>query len=169
MTVHGDVIGQGIVVQTSCRCGSRTPAKICLHQFLVVCGAHGGSPLIGCCQSWRRRPAFFQSIVNMIYIHLMNLNSLDLNLLVALDALLQGSQRQPRGDADRAVAAGREPRAAAAARPARRSLLVRVGARMEFIPRALALRGPLAQALDQVRGLFVSDEFDAAAANGIFA
>jgi hypothetical protein len=35
-----------------------------------------------------RRP-FFQSIVNMIYIHLMNLNSLDLNLLVALDALLR--------------------------------------------------------------------------------
>src|SRR5947208_2888625 len=32
--------------------------------------------------------AFFQSIVNMIFIHTMNLNSLDLNLLVALDALL---------------------------------------------------------------------------------
>ena len=31
---------------------------------------------------------FFQSIVNMIYIQAMNLNSLDLNLLVALDALL---------------------------------------------------------------------------------
>ena len=27
--------------------------------------------------------------MNMIYIHLMNLNSLDLNLLVALDALLR--------------------------------------------------------------------------------
>ena len=35
-----------------------------------------------------RVAAFFQSIENMIYIHLMNLNSLDLNLLVALDALL---------------------------------------------------------------------------------
>jgi len=33
--------------------------------------------------------AFFQSIWNMIYIHQMNLNSLDLNLLVALDALLR--------------------------------------------------------------------------------
>jgi DNA-binding transcriptional LysR family regulator len=41
-------------------------------------------------------------------------------------------------------------------------LLVRVGSRMELTPRAQALRGPLAQALDQVRGLFVRDEFDAA-------
>jgi DNA-binding transcriptional LysR family regulator len=40
-------------------------------------------------------------------------------------------------------------------------LLVRVGARMELTPRAQALRGPLAQALDQVRGLFVADDFDA--------
>jgi hypothetical protein len=31
---------------------------------------------------------FFQSIENMIYIHSMNLNALDLNLLTALDALL---------------------------------------------------------------------------------
>ncbi len=92
-----------------------------LHEFLVGCGAHGGFSV-----DWRLpiiapRQAFFQSIVNMIYIHLMNLNSLDLNLLVALDALLQGSQCQPRRDADRAVAAGGEPRAAAAARGARRS------------------------------------------------
>jgi DNA-binding transcriptional LysR family regulator len=41
-------------------------------------------------------------------------------------------------------------------------LLVRVGARMELTPRAQALRAPLAQALDQVRGLFVRDDFDAA-------
>ena len=40
-------------------------------------------PILHACRS------FFQSIVNMIYIHLMNLNSLDLNLLVALDALLR--------------------------------------------------------------------------------
>ncbi|MDB5875884.1 MAG: transcriptional regulatory protein [Ramlibacter sp.] len=38
-------------------------------------------------------------------------------------------------------------------------LLVRVGARMELTPRAQALRGP--QALDQVRGLFIPDDFDA--------
>ena len=41
-------------------------------------------------------------------------------------------------------------------------LLVRTGARMELTPRAQALRGPLAQALDQVRGLFIPDDFDAA-------
>ena len=36
-----------------------------------------------------RRNIFFQSIVHMIYIRLMNLAALDLNLLVALDALLR--------------------------------------------------------------------------------
>ncbi len=36
-----------------------------------------------------RGTSFFQSIANMIYIHSMNLNSLDLNLLVALEALLK--------------------------------------------------------------------------------
>ena len=40
-------------------------------------------------------------------------------------------------------------------------LLVRTGPRMELTPRAQALRGPLAQALDQIRGLFMPDEFDA--------
>src|SRR6185295_11282094 len=41
-------------------------------------------------------------------------------------------------------------------------LLVRTGARMELTPRAQALRAPLAQALDQVRALFIADAFDAA-------
>jgi len=35
--------------------------------------------------------------------------------------------------------------------------------------RAQGLRGPLTQALDQVRGLFIADDFDASAANGAFA
>ena len=39
---------------------------------------------------------------------------------------------------------------------------------MELTPRAQALRGPLAQALDQVRGLFVSDDFDAASSERHF-
>jgi DNA-binding transcriptional LysR family regulator len=38
---------------------------------------------------------------------------------------------------------------------------VRNGARMELTPRAQALRGPLSQALDQVRGLFAPEKFDA--------
>ncbi len=98
----------------------------------------------------------------MIYIRLMNLNSLDLNLLVALDALLR--------DASVSRAAMRlhlsQPATSHALQRLRDligdPLLVRNGARMELTPRAQALRLPLAQALDQVRTLFISDDFDAA-------
>jgi DNA-binding transcriptional LysR family regulator len=97
----------------------------------------------------------------MIHIHFMNLNSLDLNLLVALDALLL--------EANVSRAAMRiglsQPAVSHALQRLREALgdplLVRVGARMELTPRAQALRGPLAQALDQVRGLFIPDDFDA--------
>jgi DNA-binding transcriptional LysR family regulator len=92
----------------------------------------------------------------------MNLAALDLNLLVALDALLL--------EANVSRAAVRiglsQPAASHALRRLRDligdPLLVRNGARMELTPRAQALRGPLAQALDQVRGLFIPDDFDAA-------
>ena len=92
----------------------------------------------------------------------MNLNSLDLNLLVALDALLL--------EANVSRAAMRiglsQPATSHALQRLREvlgdPLLVRVGARMELTPRAQGLRGPLAQVLDQVRGLFVPDQFDAA-------
>lgn len=98
----------------------------------------------------------------------MNLSALDLNLLVALDALLR--------DASVSRAALRiglsQPAASHALQRLRDllgdPLLVRVGARMELTPRALALRGPLAQALDQVRGLFVADGFDAASSERRF-
>jgi DNA-binding transcriptional LysR family regulator len=97
----------------------------------------------------------------MISIHFMNLNSLDLNLLVALDALLR--------EASVSRAAMRiglsQPAASHALQRLRDMigdpLLVRTGPRMELTPRAQGLRGPLAQALDQVRGLFAPDEFDA--------
>jgi DNA-binding transcriptional LysR family regulator len=91
----------------------------------------------------------------------MNLNSLDLNLLVALDALL------------REASVGRAAMRIGLSQPATSHalqrlrdligdpLLVRTGARMELTPRAHGLRAPLAQALDQVRGLFTRDEFDA--------
>jgi DNA-binding transcriptional LysR family regulator len=92
----------------------------------------------------------------------MNLNSLDLNLLVALDALLR--------EANVSRAAMRiglsQPAASHALQRLRDligdPLLVRVGARMELTPRALSLRAPLAQMLEQVRGLFMPDAFDAA-------
>jgi DNA-binding transcriptional LysR family regulator len=98
----------------------------------------------------------------MICIRLMNLAALDLNLLVALDALLR--------EANVSRAAMRiglsQPATSHALQRLRDligdPLLVRTGARMELTPRALALRAPLAQALDQVRGLFVPDAFDAA-------
>lgn len=98
----------------------------------------------------------------MIYIHLMNLNSLDLNLLVALDALLRD------GSVSRAALRLNlsQPATSHALQRLRDligdPLLVRNGARMELTPRAQALRSPLAQALEQVRTLFVADDFDAA-------
>ena len=92
----------------------------------------------------------------------MNLNSLDLNLLTALDALLREASVSRA-----ALRIGLSQPAASHALQRLRDifrdpLLVRAGARMELTPRAQALRAPLAQALDQVRGLFLSDEFDAA-------
>jgi DNA-binding transcriptional LysR family regulator len=103
---------------------------------------------------------FFQSIDMMIYIRQMNLASLDLNLLKALDALLL--------EANVGRAAMRlglsQPAASHALRRLRETLhdplLVRVGARMELTPRAQALRVPLAEALAQVRGLFAGEAFD---------
>src|SRR3984885_14082191 len=114
-----------------------------------------GRPTVAHCD------AFFQSIVHMIYIHSMNLASLDLNLLVALDALLLEANVSRA-----AVRVGLSQPAMSHALQRLRDvigdpLLVRTGARMELTPRAQALRGPLAQALDQVRGLFIPEEFDA--------
>src|SRR5690349_2739903 len=98
----------------------------------------------------------------MICIRLMNLSSLDLNLLVALDALLREANVS-----HAAMRIGLSQPAASHALQRLRDLigdplLVRNGARMELTPRALALRSPLAQTLDQVRGLFVPGAFDAA-------
>ncbi|MCP3459878.1 LysR family transcriptional regulator [Bradyrhizobium sp. CCGUVB23] len=92
----------------------------------------------------------------------MNLNSLDLNLLSALDALLRETNVSRA-----ALRIGLSQPATSHALQRLRDifgdpLLVRTGARMELTPRAQALRAPLVQALDQVRGLFVSEEFDAA-------
>jgi DNA-binding transcriptional LysR family regulator len=92
----------------------------------------------------------------------MNLASLDLNLLVALDALLLEASVSRA-----ATGIGlSQPAASHALRRLRDvlgdPLLVRVGAKMELTPRAQGLRGPLAQVLDQVRGLLIPDQFDAA-------
>lgn len=101
-------------------------------------------------------------MLHMMYILRMNLSSLDLNLLVALDALLLEANV---GRAGMRIGLS-QPAASHALRRLRDilgdPLLVRTGTRMELTPRAQALRAPLAQALDQVRGLFMPDDFDAA-------
>jgi DNA-binding transcriptional LysR family regulator len=98
----------------------------------------------------------------MIYILCMNIDHFDLNLLRVLDALL----------AERAVgrAALRlglsQPAVSHALRRLRMllgdPLLIRVGARMELTPRALALRAPVVQALHLTRTLFETVEFEPA-------
>ena len=98
----------------------------------------------------------------------MNLNSLDLNLLVALDALLLEASVSRA-----AMRIGLSQPATSHALQRLRDLigdplLVRIGARMELTPRAQALRAPLAQALDQVRGLFIPTISTPRAASGSF-
>ena len=96
-----------------------------------------------------------------MYIRAMNLTALDLNLLVALDALLT--------EANVSRAALRiglsQPATSHALQRLRTMLddplLVRVGARMELTPRAQSLRTPLAQTLDRVRELLTTENFDA--------
>jgi DNA-binding transcriptional LysR family regulator len=98
----------------------------------------------------------------------MDADRFDLNLLRALDVLL----------AERAVghAAVRlglsQPAMSHALRRLRvlldDPLLVRVGARMELTPRALALREPVTEALAAARKLFDATEFDPAATHRRF-
>jgi len=98
----------------------------------------------------------------------MNLASLDLNLLVALDALVSEAHV---GRAARKVGLSQPAMSHALARLRELMgdpLLVRAGTRMELTPRAQLLRAPLAQALDQVRGLFVAERFDPATAQRRF-
>src|SRR5215472_15740730 len=90
----------------------------------------------------------------------MNLSSVDLNLLVALDALISEAH------------VGRAARKIGLSQPATSHalnrlrdlfsdpLLVRVGARMELTPRAIDLRESLDEALRQIRTLLVTDSFE---------
>jgi DNA-binding transcriptional LysR family regulator len=90
----------------------------------------------------------------------MNLAALDLNLLVALDALVSEAHV---GRAARRLGLS-QPATSHALRRLRTlledPLLVRVGPGMELTPRALALRTPLAQTLGQVQALLVAERFD---------
>jgi len=116
-----------------------------------------------------RIPAFFQSMRGIVYLRRMNLTALDLNLLVALDALLAETSV---GRAAQRIGLS-QPATSHALRRLREAigdpLLVRVGARMELTPRAEALRVPLREALERVRGLFVAEAFDPATSTRRFA
>src|SRR5260221_6995908 len=99
----------------------------------------------------------------------MNLAAVDLNLLVALDALISEAH------------VGRAARKIGLSQPAVRHalsrlrtlfgdpLLVRAGSRMELTPRAAALRESLPEALRQIETLFAPDSFDPARSNRRFA
>ncbi|PTL75065.1 LysR family transcriptional regulator [Vitiosangium sp. GDMCC 1.1324] len=99
----------------------------------------------------------------------MNLASLDLNLLVALDALLLDTSVKRAamrvGLSQPAMSHALNRLRAAMGDP----LLVRVGARMVLTPRAESLRKPLADALHQVRRLFATEHFDPATSTRRFA
>jgi DNA-binding transcriptional LysR family regulator len=92
----------------------------------------------------------------------MNLASVDLNLLVALDALISESHV--------GRAAGKiglsQPAASHALNRLRDlfadPLLVRVGSRMELTPRAIGLRDSLAETLEGVQTILAPDSFDPA-------
>src|SRR5260370_41098721 len=90
----------------------------------------------------------------------MNLLAMDLNLLGALEALLAEAHV---GRAARRIGLS-QPATSHALKRLRQllndPLLVRVGIRMQPTPRAIALRAPLTEALDQVRGLLVAKTFD---------
>src|SRR5262249_37233315 len=103
-----------------------------------------------------------QSIDRIGSIHMMNLVSVDLNLLVALEALI--------AEAHVGRAAGRIGRSQPALSHALMRLrdllgdplLVRIGSRMELTPRALALKESLPDALERVRSLLATESFDPA-------
>jgi DNA-binding transcriptional LysR family regulator len=104
----------------------------------------------------------------MSSIHLMNLSAIDLNLLVALEALIAEAHV---GRAARRI--GRSQPAVSHSLQRLRELLsdpllVRAGTKMELTPRALNLREPLAEALERVRGLLISESFRPAASSRRF-
>jgi DNA-binding transcriptional LysR family regulator len=96
----------------------------------------------------------------MFRIHGMNLSSIDLNLLVALDGLLSEAHV---GRAARKIGLS-QPATSHALKRLRNllgdPLLVRVGSRMELTPRATGLRESVAQTLQRVQTLLIPDSFE---------
>src|SRR6266849_6862221 len=96
----------------------------------------------------------------MFAICMTNLASVDLNLLVALDALISEAHV---GRAARKIGLS-QPAASHALKRLRDllsdPLLVRVGSRMELTPRAIGFRESLAETLQRVQTLLVADSFE---------
>ena len=98
----------------------------------------------------------------MLQIHMVNLASIDLNLLVVLDALISEVHV---GRAARKIGLS-QPATSHALKRLRTLLsdpvLVRVGTRMELTPRAAGLRESVAETLLRVQALLLADSFDPA-------
>jgi DNA-binding transcriptional LysR family regulator len=98
----------------------------------------------------------------------MNLAALDMNLLVALESLLE--EASVGRAADRVSLS--QPAMSHALKRLRvllgDPLLVRVGARMQLTSRGEAMRYPVKDALSRVRDLLVSEKFEAASSTRIF-
>ena len=98
----------------------------------------------------------------------MNLSSLDLNLLVALDALLKEESVSRAGQrvglSQPAMSHALNRLRGLLADP----LLVRVGGRMELTLRAQSLRRPVEDALERIRDVFVGGSFDPATSTRTF-
>jgi DNA-binding transcriptional LysR family regulator len=117
----------------------------------------------------RAPDSFVQSIDTMLGIDTMNLTAIDLNLLVALDALISESHV---GRAARRI--GRSQPTTSHALKRLRSLfddplLVQVGSRMELTPRAAGLRESVADALRRVQTLLAVESFEPARSSRQFA
>jgi DNA-binding transcriptional LysR family regulator len=104
----------------------------------------------------------------MPYILCMNVASLDLNLLVALDALLQeesvSRSGQKIGLSQPAMSHALGRLRGLLADP----LLVRTGGRMQLTLRAQSMRRPVRDALERAREVFVSDSFVPASSTRTF-
>lgn len=104
----------------------------------------------------------------MLYILVMNVASLDLNLLVALDALLQEESvsrgGQKIGLSQPAMSHALNKLRGLFADP----LLVRIGGRMQLTLRAQSMRRPVKDALERVYEVFISDSFVPASSTRTF-
>jgi DNA-binding transcriptional LysR family regulator len=104
----------------------------------------------------------------MSYIPVMNIASLDLNLLVALDALLREESvsrgGQKIGLSQPAMSHALGKLRGLLADP----LLVRTGGRMQLTLRAQSMRSQVRDALERVREVFVSDSFVPASSTRTF-